>query len=1202
MTRTLLLSLLLCFLLSATRAQQLNPESWQLIGRGDISWEENQVTLKDAFITGQKPATDSYSYSFEAQAHPGAEQLQIWSGFGFTERKNYYSLGLRGGNSQDLYLARYESTGKDKLLALEPLNFKPEKGQWIQFRIVLHQDQIEVYLNGSETPLIMVREERPGFSGKVILGGGWTSTLYRNVELTPLLPSYTPASATLASVKQAENLANKESRRKSDRLQYKPQKISLRRKGRTEISLAGNWLFKPEHELTTQEGGFLPETDDQSWHVLHVPDFWNPVRNWLHLQDSNLPHAGSGVSDGYRKKEEARTNGYTFNSSETNAAWYRHYIDLPRNLDQKHLLLHFDAVSKVADVYINGQYAGGHVGMFGEFEVDITKLVKPGRNLIAVNVKVRKFKKASDADKNVARAVSVDITNDMLNSLPSGMFAGTEGGIWQPVKLIVSNPVRITEQYAATHLTGGDFHISLKNENVTAQNVQIDITIRDKKSGKLLYQHKQDKPLSLAPQSTATETISVSDLAPVNWSPETPHLYTLTTSITVDGKLEDQQKTDIGFRTFTDKGNRFYLNGKPYWLRGANHPPAGIAPNDAALANTFFRLMHEGNQAITRSHGSPFTETWMKAADEQGVAVSYEGTWPWLMIGDIPSDELLKIWKDEMLNLVRKYRNHPSLFLWTINNEMYFTMFSHNDPPEVRLRKWEILSEVIKEIRELTPGMPISADSGYSRVEEDYSKNLSPAGIDDGDIDDRHVYFNWYNRDFFQVYDGAWDQRIYWSPGANPNRPFFSQEASTGYPNNDDGHFTRKYIFKHYVPHAWVGQWAWEDKNPAYGLKRHAFMTKELAELIRRNNTNTAGISLFANLTWYQNVYDATSIKEYPAHKAVKLAYQPVLVSAELFGRHHFAGTRFNTDVYIVNNGLDGQALSAGEVRWSVQKGSELLSNGSQKTPEVAHYDREKVPLTIQLPENLPESKDYYSLKLEYYAKGKKLSENEYELTLAEKSWTRPATSNRTIGVYDITGKTYEVLDALGLSYTQLKDLTQIRLLDLDLLIVANLDQNNEVPYNWEDVRKMAANGLNTLLIHPGKHLQWNHGDQISGLYERTARVTHMHIPEHPVFDDLEPADLAWWQQEGRTSPRAARRSFRLKSTEKVTPLVNYLRPHVYLGNPTDQLPEMSGIPLLEIEEQKGTIIASEMELNQAVKDPIAAKLLMNIIEYLLDK
>ena len=65
------------------------------------------------------------------------------------------------------------------------------------------------------------------------------------------------------------------------------------------------------------------------------------------------------------------------------------------------------------------------------------------------------------------------------------------------------------------------------------------------------------------------------------------------------------------------------------------------------------------------------------------------------------------------------------------------------------------------------------------------------------------------------------------------DRLFFSQETSTGYTNNDDGHYNRKYMFGNYVPQSWVGDWAYEDKDPQFSLQRHAFMSKELYE---RNN------------------------------------------------------------------------------------------------------------------------------------------------------------------------------------------------------------------------------------------------------------------------------------------------------------------------------------------------------------------------------
>jgi hypothetical protein len=530
-------------------------------------------------------------------------------------------------------------------------------------------------------------------------------------------------------------------------------------------------------------------------------------------------------------------------------------------------------------------------------------------------------------------------------------------------------------------------------------------------------------------------------------------------------------------------------------------------------------------------------------------------------------------------------------------------MFYHNDPPEVRLKKWGILSDVIKEIRRLSPNTAISGDSGYSRLLADYKNNLEPNNIDDGDIDDRHVYFNWYNRDFFQIFDGEWAKRIYWSPGANKDRPFFSQEASTGYTNNDDGHYNRKYLFNNYVPQAWVGDWAYEDKDPKFTLARHAFMSKELYEVIRRTSPETAGVLLFSNVTWYKNVYDFKRIVPYPIYNSFKLAASPILVSAELFGRSFYSGITINPRICIVNNSIDGKNIPAAILEWKITNDGQILKTGNIQTGSIDHYERLWLESEIKLPEILPSQKSNCELVLTLKDGNNILSENSYDILITYNKWTsgKNIANNKKISIFDLTGETCKVLDFLGVKYNKISDLTEMRFIKSDLLIIANLDKDEEIPYSWEDVKNVCGNGLNVLLVHPGKHMQWLYYNKIASIYERKGRVVNMHISEHPAFDGIEPMELSWWQQIDREKPRVCRRSFRLNNSEGISTLATYLRPHTDLGSDREYyLEEMSGIPLLEIKEKKGLLIASEMEVNMGDKDPIAGKLLVNIIEYLL--
>ena len=129
-----------------------------------------------------------------------------------------------------------------------------------------------------------------------------------------------------------------------------------------------------------------------------------------------------GVSDTYYQQESARCEGYTFDYRKTKAAWYRQWVELPQGVEGKNMVLTFDAVSKVAEVFINGELASSHIGMFGEFQVDGSKWLKPGKNLIVVKVTRDFIKDINDADKIVDVAVTVPVTNKMLKDIAHDPF------------------------------------------------------------------------------------------------------------------------------------------------------------------------------------------------------------------------------------------------------------------------------------------------------------------------------------------------------------------------------------------------------------------------------------------------------------------------------------------------------------------------------------------------------------------------------------------------------------------------------------------------------------------------------------------------------------------------------------------------------------------------------------------------------------
>ena len=176
-----------------------------------------------------------------------------------------------------------------------------------------------------------------------------------------------------------------------ERANYASVKVNRLEEGRTDISLDGNWLFMPGYQLDDKEKAVSTATDDKNWHVMSVPNFWNPIRIWLHGETMPSPTGPQpkGVSDTYYQQETDRCEGYTFDYRKTNAAWYRQWIELPAGVEGKNMTLTFDAVSKVAEIYINGELAGSHIGMYGEIQVDGSKLLKPFKNLLACETVLR---------------------------------------------------------------------------------------------------------------------------------------------------------------------------------------------------------------------------------------------------------------------------------------------------------------------------------------------------------------------------------------------------------------------------------------------------------------------------------------------------------------------------------------------------------------------------------------------------------------------------------------------------------------------------------------------------------------------------------------------------------------------------------------------------------------------------------------------
>ncbi|MCD8388396.1 MAG: glycoside hydrolase family 2 [Bacteroidales bacterium] len=1182
-------------------------------GQGDCSVADGVLKSRGAVAVLGDSAWTDYSLRFEARVPEDADQVQIWAGFRTANRFDRYVVGIKGGLLDDLYLMRTGYMGMDEFMGVRPLGFHPVPGQWYSLRVDVCGKRIRVFVNDSTEPSIDLEDSHSDMAaaGPIALGGAWIENEFRNVTVTPLEPN------ALANVPRQEKSfamtqGQKEQLRVEQRGAYQPVSVSDCSAPRTVVDLDGDWLFMPSYSMPEAAVASNPNTADEDWHVMSVPNFWNPSRIWLHGETMPSPTGvqSKGVSDTYYQRESQRCEDYTFDYRNTSYAWYRQWIDLPADAKGKQMTLHFDAVSKSAEVYVNGQLAGSHLGMFGDFDIDATPYLKPGRNLIAVGVArnlAGKEQQSSAAMENYYASVRKEAADNkddavanqkVINDVPHGFFQGNPAGIWQPVSLIITDPLRITDATIHPALDGAEFEVAIDNASTKNRKYALSLSVKDAADGSELYSG-QVKAQSLKKGDNIIENFSISGLSPKLWSPESPTLYDFTFTLTDNkGRKIDSYTFTSGFRTFEAKGDYLCLNGKPYWLKGGNHIPFALGPNDQELAHNFMQWMKDGNINSTRTHTTPWNELWVTEADRMGIAISFEGTWSWLMIHStpIPDQAILDLWADEWIDLIKKYRNHPSVCFWTVNNEMKF--YDLDADTERAKQKMEIISDVVKRMREADPTRPICFDSNYlhrkavNRFGADFMAN-----IDDGDIDDNHAYYNWYDYSVFRFFDGLFQDENKW-----PGRPLISQEMSTGYPNGETGHPTRSYQLIHQNPYSLIGYEAYDWADPQQFLDVQGFITGELAEALRRTCPQGAGVMHFSYMTWFRQCYDAHSIQPYPAYYAMQRAMQPVLVSAEIWGRHLYAGQDFSPRVYVVNDDTDGQNLKDLRLSWSItDKSGRLLSQGTQDFPDVEYYQRKYITPRIDVPANLSAELQRASLNLKLSQDGKVISANQYDLTIgaAPESLATLTEGKKVMLVSDAASA--PSLDAIGASYevSSLESLEKGKA-KYDLVVVSDIAAPTEA--QAQALRRLVHSGAKVMLLNNPELAQMAYPEHITGWAKPTeGDIVVMERPEDQVFSGLSPLDLRYFNNNKREMPTACNAMIHCNRSPQVTELASHMRIHSYLDDSdldarAKRIQELRGLTLLTIDDGPGTLLVSTMATEKAPTDPIAARLLANMI------
>ena len=417
--------------------------------------------------------------------------------------------------------------------------------------------------------------------------------------------------------------------------------------GREVYSMNPAWRF----HKGAMEGAETKEFNDKDWTVVSLPD-----------GIEYLPTEASGCIN-YQGE-----------------VWYRKHFTPDAVLKGKKLFLHFEAIMGKSKVFVNGKLLTEHFGGYLPVIADVTDVLDwNGDNVIAVW-----------ADNSDDPSYPPGKAQDVLDYTYFG-------GIYRDCWLIAHNNVFITDPNYENEVAGGGLFVAFGKVSDALAEVQLKIHVRNATknpfSGRVEYMLLQPDGTEVARlsdkiQVKAGRATTVSDRMPVKqpmlWTPSTPTLYNLLVRVLdKEGNVIDGYRRRIGIRSIEFKGkDGFYLNGRPYGkpLIGANrHQDFAVVGN--AVANSIHwrdakKLKDVGMEIIRNAH-CPQDPAFMDACDELGLFVIVN-TPGWQFWNDAP--EFAQRVYSDIRNVVRRDRNHPSVWLWEpiLNETWYPADFAKN--------------------------------------------------------------------------------------------------------------------------------------------------------------------------------------------------------------------------------------------------------------------------------------------------------------------------------------------------------------------------------------------------------------------------------------------------------------------------------------------------------------------------------------------
>lgn len=414
--------------------------------------------------------------------------------------------------------------------------------------------------------------------------------------------------------------------------------VGMRASDRQVVNFNFGWQF----HLGKADIASLDQISD--WRTIDVPHDFQTEEPWT------APATGEKADT----KNEAANIASRLSArgfKEMNTGWYRKVFHAPDSLKGKRVLIDFEGILYVADVYLNGQRVGGTDYGYVGFEIDLTKNLRYGEDNV------------------------IDVCASTSGVNTSRWYTG--GGIFRDVHIVVTNP----QLYLARH----PLYVKTIGNRVVKVQAEVANYTRDNKvtllqrvvdaQGREVFAQKKDYAFNRRMRVNEIRLDSFTIDQPRLWSCEDPYLYTAeVTLFDAKGRAVDQATTRFGVRT-VEIGPSFglKLNGKKVLLKGnANHHSLGAlgaAAYPRAMRKRLEMLKDFGFNHIRTSH-NPYSESFLDLCDEMGILVVDELYDKWTKQNAGGRKDWTSVWPYDLPEWLKRDRNHPSVVMWSLGNEL----------------------------------------------------------------------------------------------------------------------------------------------------------------------------------------------------------------------------------------------------------------------------------------------------------------------------------------------------------------------------------------------------------------------------------------------------------------------------------------------------------------------------------------------------